>query len=470
MQLEGKLWSSENGEVPAENQDNLIYSSSDGWTVERIRSLTSPVRGLSTFSDAPYPRPLSDTSKGKDPVLLFPLSHTGEGTTVPSLSRGGKEEALPGNAQIAEDDILVHHEMHHQAWSDAPVLFRIICLVTIFLGIVLVEIGSSGRGIHVSDLVLSSFEHHESSLHSVPQDNSHDSFSATKLDNEYRVHTDHDKRYSNSLLGAAPVPQHRPTPRSVVGANPPHLRVEKKNTLGLVSVDALQAIAGMVQRATSRLHYGLVVVGVLSVLLGVIVWISWWRRLEYMFFFCALLYGLVLLASCILLYLSWIENSELSVSSVEVIERVWNETLNSNVENLCFVEQYFLCSGFRSSCSILDEEPSTKSFSSKSSIPSQIFSRLSDSPPDSNALCNGSCLAANSSYYSTGKLEKRMLGFFLTPEAEESGGPFSTPCLERFHSFVGMTRTITILACLSTITCVSYGLYLFTAVKRVLAL
>lgn len=478
----GSARNEENNFMEVENK-NLFSASSDSWPVERLSLLTSPVRNVnlsnSGVGEGVYIRSLSSTKKNDDNLFLYPSSQLKESASAHFTCPEVAHKVRRASDHVEVMDGAGCGDTEHLTADDSGILFRVSCTVTIVLGIFFMIIGSSGHSIRLTDLSVwdSGTSNNSSSSNETGKvDVAHLYFSSmTKKNIQVKTsnNRNHKMNFLRPLSDLGETLHSRRFPFSLFGARSNHINEDGQAKLALRSANALQAIAGIIQNTISRMHYGLFIVGFLSIIVGVSSWISWWAQKEYLFIYCQILYGLLLLVSAILLLLSWIEASELTGSSVDAIEGVWNNTLAfSDIENLCIVERYFVCSGFRSSCPISDQEKPTLRLSAASPIlaypTSPSPSLFSPEPSDSN-LCESSCLWNTTLHNHPAGLERSVLGFFLTPEkVVDDSNPFSTSCLERFNSFAGISRTITIIACLSIMVYGCYGLYLFHRVTRAL--
>lgn len=232
---------------------------------------------------------------------------------------------------------------------------------------------------------------------------------------------------------------------------------------------------------TYRLHYGLMLVGFLSVVQGAAAFVGWFISSEQLLFRCQHLYTAVIVVASFLLFLSWLQNTSMSTSAEERLSKLWEISLQQDPTGLCQVQKYFSCSGFRQPC-VTSPQPFSALrsptahlkraplFFSRNSVSSSSF-RLNASNNGGTTFSGSSFLGGDATTLSCPTdcllpenrkgVATHVLGYSLTPQDYLEKNPFETSCFERFDSFCGVTRTITMIACLTIIIHALYARFLY---------
>lgn len=427
---------------------------------EKAVPFTSPVQTLTSSPHFGNAKQQDFSGAMESHSFSLPPVHLSGSSSKTISPPDGSEIVFIDEDRKTEGDKLWLSALGAKSLEDYSILFHFNCLVIILLGIFLVATGCSGHAIPTADLSMSSSLNGSSatSFFSLPATNSAgQAFSGKGGCND------------KSLVQASESCTGQGTSVSLLtgGAHPSSLHVVDAFLASSAPVSALSEIAFILQNATLRMHYGLVVIGVLSVVLGVLTWMAWYRRIESLFGYSRILYCALLVSASFLLLLSWLQGQELSTASVNAIESTWNTALTVSPEkDLCAVEQYFLCSGFRTSCLVSKNESSTVNMVSSLTTASSPYLSTEFSIDNASDACHVSCDWSSAASSGNVGWEKRMLGYFITPEQSNGDGPFSTPCLERFQSFAGVTRMITIAACLSILVYGCCNFFFFSRMLR----
>lgn len=450
----------ENDKVPVIIQEKPFFHPH---VSDRAVPFTSPVRELTSSPTEGNTKQRDRSSAVENHSLSFPPAHLNDSESKSFSPAGGSEIVFIDEDKKTEGDKVWVSAMGEKSLEDYSILLHFNCLTIILLGIFFVAAGSSGRLVRATDL----------SMRGSLNGSSTTSFFSSRLKND-AVHTfsmkkEHDGR-SAAQASESYTGQGTRFSLPTTGEHSSSLRVEGASLASSAPVSTLPEIGSILQGATLRMHYGLVVLGVLSVVQGGLTWMAWYCRIDSLFGYCRILYCALLFSSCFILLLSWLQGQELSTSLVNAIESAWNTAfIDSPEKNVCAVEQYFLCSGFRTSCLVSENESSMVHYiASTLGTASPSYPTTEFSFANASDACQVSCDWNSTVNSGSPGWERRMLGYFITPEQSNGDGPFSTPCLERFQSFAGVTRTITIAACLSLLIHGCCNFFLFSRASRLL--
>lgn len=196
---------------------------------------------------------------------------------------------------------------------------------------------------------------------------------------------------------------------------------------------ATQSFEATLLSNTFGVHRALILVGLCSIAQGGFSLFAHVTASYKLFFSARYFYVAVFSFTFSVLILAVVLQSVASETFVSDLDRLWNRTLQANESSICQVENSFVCSGFRSNCiSSNTIEPDSLMVLKESQV--QTFHKV---------LLDDQCPSSCVHQEVTGKTIS-LAGYFLTPSGYMDSNPYETPCLQRFASFLGITRTITI--------------------------